>query len=79
MRGIGKGERKRGCMESNHVRGDSARQILQRWGVKGVKAAGVGEETESRLHCVRVAEEVDGASRACAHGRALGQHTVERR
>ena len=53
MRGRG-----RGCTERNHGWGDSARRILRGWGVKGVKAAGVGEEPESRLCRAQVAEEV---------------------
>ena len=57
MRGMGKGERKRVHRKGSWM-GDSARQILRGRGVKGVKAAGVSEEPESRLCCARVAEEV---------------------
>ena len=45
-------------MERTHGWRDSARRILRGWGVKGVKAAGVGEEPESCLCRALVAEAV---------------------
>ena len=61
-------------MERIQEWGDSARRsrILRGWGVKGVRAAGVGEEPESCLCRARVAEEAGERGPLVPEGREKG-------